>query len=94
MCAFADDTANFQEDPSRNAIKPARGKKNLEDPPSPPLRKKAQARCWISNGKEEVKGKRRRARAEWQQEMRESERHGRTQRESNYLAASGCHEGI
>lgn len=40
------------------------------------LRKEELARCWLSNRKEEVKGKRRATEAEWQQEMRESERHG------------------
>lgn len=37
-----------------------------------------------------MKVKRRATEAEWQQEMREGERHGE---KSNYLAASGCDEG-
>lgn len=41
-----------------------------------PFTKVELARCWLSNGKAEAKGKRRDTEAEWQQEIRESDRHG------------------
>lgn len=56
--------------------------------------RKELARRWHSPAKEEVKGKRRPAVTEWQQAWAGAKDTARAQRESNYLVASGCHEGI